>query len=120
MLYIWHAYSVPMESSVVSRGTIVHYTKGQRPPTYRFNLRVLLQDWIGTESWLSVFDSLAVKVLGFTANAYVAMTSDDERVAALSVLRGVRVRATIKKRINKDYVNYTASELEVLDEPFSL
>ena len=63
---------------------------------YRYNLRVLLQDWIGTESWVSVFDAVAVKLLGFTANAYVAMTSDEERSAALSVLRGVRVRATIK------------------------
>ncbi len=48
------------------------------------------------------------------------MTSDEERLAALSVLRGVRVRATIKQRNNNNYVNYNASELEVLDEAFSL
>ena len=48
------------------------------------------------------------------------MTSDEDRSAALSVLRGVRVMATIKKRINNNYVNYNASELEVLDEAFSL
>ena len=92
----------------------------QRSPMYRYNLRVLLQDWIGTESWVSVFDAVAVKLLGFTANAYVAMTSDEERSRALSVLRGVRVKATIKKRNNNNYVNYNASELEVLDEVFSL
>ena len=63
---------------------------------------------------------MAAKVLGFTANVYVAMMSDEDRSAALSVLRGVRVRATIKKRINNNYVNYNASELEVLDEGFSL
>ena len=48
------------------------------------------------------------------------MTSDEDRSAALSVLRGVGVMATIKKRINNNYVNYNASELEVLDEVFSL
>ena len=94
--------------------------KWQRSPTYRYNLRVLLRDWIGAETWVSVFNEVAEKVLGFSANAYVAMTSDEERSAALSVLRGVRVRATIKKRINNSYVNYNASELEVLDEAFSL
>ena len=61
-----------------------------------------------------------MKVLGFTANAYVAMMSDEDRSATLSVLRGVRVMAIIKKRINNNYVNYNASELEVLDEAFSL
>ena len=94
--------------------------KWQRSPTYRYNLRVLLQDWMGAETWVSVLNEVAAKVLGFSANAYVAMTSDEERSAALSVLRGVRVRATIKKRINNNYVNYNASELEVLDEAFSL
>ena len=64
--------------------------KRQRAPTYRYNLRVLLQDWIGTETWVAVG------------------------------AEGVRVRATIKKRINNNYVNYNASELEVLDEVFSL
>ena len=86
--------------------------KWQRSPTYRYNLRVLLQDWIGSEIWVSLFNE--------AANAYVAMTSDEDRSAALSVLRGVRVRATIKKRINNKYINYNESELEVLDEVFSL
>ena len=94
--------------------------KWQRAPTYRYNLRVLLQDWIGAEIWVSLFNEVAAKVLGFAANAYVAMTSDEDRSAALSVLRGVRVMATIKKRINNNYVNYNVSELEVLDEAFSL
>ena len=97
---------------------LVH--KWQRAPTYRYNLRVLLQDWIGAEIWVSLFNEVAAKVLGFAANAYVAMTSDEDRSAALSVLRGVRVMATIKKRINNNYVNYNVSELEVLDEAFSL
>ena len=42
------------------------------------------------------------------------------RCASLSLLKGARVMATIKKRINNDYVNYTVSELEVLDGAFSL
>ena len=71
----------------------------QRGPVYRYNLRVLLQDWIGTEIWVSLFNEVAAKVLGFTANSYVAMTSDEDRLVALSVLRGARVMSTIKKRI---------------------
>ena len=62
--------------------------KWQRAPTYRYNLRVLLQDWIGAEIWVTLFNEVAAKALGFTANAYVAMTSDEDRSAALSVLRG--------------------------------
>ena len=88
---------------------------------YRYNLRILLRDWVGSETWVSAFDAVATKVLGFNANAYVAMTSEDERSNALSVLRGTRVMATIKKRINNNYTNYTASVLEVLeDETLSL
>ena len=71
--------------------------KWQRAPVYRCNLRVLLQDWIGTEIWVSLFNEVAAKLLGFAANSYVAMTSDEDRSAALSVLRGTRVMATIKK-----------------------
>ena len=120
-------YVVYMACSQCPKG-VQHHNQGyycpvhkwQRSPTYRYNLRVLLQDWVGSETLVSVFDAVAVKVLGFTANAYVAMTSDEERSTALSVLRGVRVRATIKKRMNNNYVNYNASELEVLDEAFSL
>ena len=69
--------------------------KWQRSAMYRYNLRILLRDWIGSEAWDSAFDAVATKVLGFNANAYVAMTSEDERSNALSVLRGVRVMATI-------------------------
>ena len=56
-----------------------------------FALRVLLQDWIGTEMWVTLFNEMAAKALGFTTNSYVAMTSDEDRFASLSVLRGVRV-----------------------------
>ena len=92
----------------------------QRVPVYRFALRVLLSDWIGPEVWATVFNETTAKVLGFSANNYVAMTSDEERYAALSVLQGARVTATIKKRITNEHVNYTVSELEVLDGAFSL
>ena len=70
--------------------------------------------------WATVFNETAEKVLGFTANNYVAMTSDEERYSSLSLLRKARVIVTIKKRINNAYVNYTVSELEVLDDSFSL
>ena len=62
--------------------------KWQRAPVYRYKLRVLLQDWIGTEIWVSLFNEVAAKLLGFAANSYVAMTSDEDRSAALSVLSG--------------------------------
>ena len=48
------------------------------------------------------------------------MTSDEERCASLSLLRGARVTTTIKKRIKNDYVNFTVSQLEVLGGAFSL
>ena len=83
-------------------------------------MRVLLQDWFGIEIWVTLFNEMAANALGFTANSNVAMTSDEDRYASLSVLRGARVMATSKKRINNDYVNYTVSELEVLDGAFSL
>ena len=83
-------------------------------------MRVLLQDWIGKEIWVSLVNEVAAKLLSFAANSYVAMMSDEDRSAALSVLRGARVMATIKKRINNNYVNYNVSELEVLDGAFSL
>ena len=92
----------------------------QRGPVYRFALRVLLQDWIGTEIWVTLFNEMAAKALGFTANSYVAMTSDEDRLTSLSVLRGAHVMATIKKRITNEHVNNTVSELEVLDGAFSL
>ena len=92
----------------------------QRVPVYRFALRVLLQDWIGTEAWATLFGNVAAKAPGFSANSYVAMKSDEERYASLSLLRGARVMVTIKKRINNAYVSYTVSELEVLDGPLSL
>ena len=87
---------------------------------YRFALRVLLQDWIGTETWVTLFNEMAEKTLGFTANSYVAMTSDEDRLASLSVLRGSRFMATFKKRITNEHVNYTVTEVEVLDGSFSL
>ena len=70
--------------------------KWQRGPVYRYILRVLLHDWIGTEIWVSLFNEVTAKLLGFAANSYIAMTSDEDRSDALSVLRGARVMATIK------------------------
>ena len=55
----------------------------QRGPVYRFALRVLLQDWIGTETWITLFDEMAAKALGFTA------TSQLHRVRAGSARRSV-------------------------------
>ena len=61
------------------------------------------------------FYDLATKLLGFDANTYVGMKSDDERYAALSLFRnGLSIMVTIKKRVKDAYVNYTASELEVV------
>ena len=46
---------------------------------YKFALRILLADWIGSECWVTLFNEKAVQVLGFTGNAYMNMTSDAER-----------------------------------------
>ena len=66
------------------------------------------------ECWATLFNEKAVQVLGFTGNAYMNMTSDAERYAALEMLRGARVMVTIRKRVAGQYVNYTVSELEVV------
>ena len=49
----------------------------QRVPVYRFALRVLLSEWEGAEIWGVIFDEVATKVLGFDANTYVGMKSDE-------------------------------------------
>ena len=77
-------------------------------------LLILLADWIGSECLSTLFDEKAVQVLWFSANAYVAMASDAERYAALEMLRGARVLVTIRKRVTREYVNYTVSEMEVV------
>ena len=53
---------------------------------YRFAVRVLIADWEGCELWATIFDQTAAKFLGFSANAYVSMTSDAHRYAAFSLL----------------------------------
>ena len=86
----------------------------QRDPVYKFALRILLADWIRSECWVTLFNEKAVQVLGFTGNAYMNMTSDVERNAALEILRGARFLVTVRKRVAGQYVNYIMSELEVV------
>ena len=69
---------------------------------------------IGSVCWATLFNEKAVQVLGFTGNAYMSMTSDAERYAALEMLRGARVMVSIRKRVAGQYVNYNVSELEVV------
>ena len=97
-----------------NNGYVCPIHRWQRVPMYRFALRVLLQDGIGSECWVTLFNDKAVQVLGFTGNAYMSMTSDTERYAALDMLRGARVMVTIRKRVAGQNVNYTVSELEVV------
>ena len=97
-----------------NNGYVCPIHRWQRVPMYRFALRVLLQDWIGSECWVTLFNEKAVQVLGFTGNAYMSMTSDAERYAALDMLRGARVMVTIRKCVAGQYVNYIVSELEVV------
>ena len=87
----------------------------QPVPVYRFDLRMLLSDWLGGECWATVFNETAAEVLEFNADTYVSMTSMEERYASLSPLRGARVMAIINKRLKDAYVNYTVSKLEVID-----
>ena len=70
----------------------------QRVPVYRFALRILLSDWIGSECLSTVVDETAAKVLGFNANSYVAMTSDEERCASLLVRKMCRMSRCLRGR----------------------
>ncbi|MBL3529617.1 MAG: hypothetical protein JMN27_18200 [gamma proteobacterium endosymbiont of Lamellibrachia anaximandri] len=84
----------------------------QRECVYRFVLRLLLIDSNGSECWCTCFDENAVKILGFTANDYVALKTDEERYE--SMLRGSQVMVTIRKRVTKEYVNYNVAEIDVV------
>ena len=97
-----------------NNGYVCPIHRWQRGTLYKFALRILLQDAIGSEFWAELFNEKAVQVLGFTGNAYMSMTSDTERYAALEMLRGARVMVTIRRRVAGQYVNYTVSELEVV------
>ena len=86
----------------------------QRECVYRFVLRLLMIDSNGSECWCTCFDENAVKILGFTANDYVSMKTDEERYEAMSMLRGSQVMVTIRKRVTKEYVNYNVAEIDVI------
>ena len=97
-----------------NNGYVCPIHRWQRGQVYKFALRILLQDAIGSEVWATLFNDKAVQVLGFTGNAYMSMKSDAERYAALDMLRGAHVMVTIRKRVAGQYVNYTVSDLEVV------
>ena len=82
---------------------------------YIFALRLLFVDEIGSECWCTCFDENAVKILGFTANGYAALETDDERYAAMNILRGSQVMVNIRKRVTKEYVNYNVAEIDVIN-----
>ena len=86
----------------------------QRECMYRFVLRLLLIDSNGSECWCTCFDENAVKILGFTANDYVALETDEESYDSMSMLRGSQVMVTIRKRVTKEYVNYNVAEIDVI------
>ena len=81
----------------------------------RFALRVLLTDSIGCECWCSCFDTNAVKILGFTANDYALMDTDEQRYESMSTLRGSQVAVVIRKRVTGEYVNYIAEEINIIN-----
>ena len=97
-----------------NNGYVCPIHRWQRVPVYKFALRILLQDAIGSDCWATLFNEKVVQVLGFTGNAYMSMTSETERYAALSMLREARVMVSIRKRVAGQCVNYTVSELEVV------
>ena len=116
MPYILYASCQHCNKRVIQEhnGYVCHIHRWQRDPVYRFALRILLADWIGSEFWVTLFNEKAVQVLGFTGNAYINMSSDAERYAALEMLRGARVLVTVRKSVAGKYVNYSVSELEVV------
>ena len=114
--YVVYASCQPCTKRVIqeSNGYVCPIYRWQRVPVYRFALRILLADWIESECYSTLFNEKAVQVLWFSANAYWATTSDAERYEALEMLRGARVLVSIRKRVTREYVNYTVSELEVV------
>ena len=97
-----------------NNGYVCSMHRWKRFPVYRFALRILLADWIGSECWVTLFNEKAVQVLGFTGNAYMNMASGAGRYATLEMLRGACVMVTVRKRVAGEYVNYTVSDLEVV------
>ena len=81
---------------------------------YRFVMRLLLIDSNGCECWCTCYDENAVKIIGFTANDYVTLTTDEERYESMSALRGSPVMVTIRKRVTKEYVNYNVAEIDIV------
>ena len=81
---------------------------------YRFVLRLLLTDSHGSECWCTCFDKNAVKMLGFTANDYVALATDEQRYESMSSLRGSQVMVVIGKRVSKEYVNYNVTDIDIV------
>ena len=97
------------------RGNVCPIHGYQQGCVYRFALRLLFVDEIGSESWCTCFDENAVKILGFTANDYAVLETDDARYASMNILRGSQVMVTIRKRVTKEYVNYNVAEIDVIN-----
>ena len=105
----------PKRVSEKGNGSVCPIHGNQRGCVYRFALRLLFVDEIGSECWCACFEENAVKILGFTANGYAALETDDERYAAMNILRGSQVMVTIRKRVTKEYVNYNVAEIDVIN-----
>ena len=87
----------------------------QRIPTFRFATRMLLIDWKGDHLWTNAFDDCIRKLLPVDADTYAPLTTDDERLEAMTKhVHGVSVKTTIKKQIGGYYVNYIVTKLEVM------
>ena len=110
--YVFYAACLKCSKRVSNHVCPVH--GHQRECVYRLVLRVLMIDSNGSECWCTCFDENAVKILGFTANDYVALETDEERYDSMSMLRGSQVMVTIRKRVTKEYVNYNVVEIDVI------
>ena len=111
--YVFYNVCPKCPKRVVKRVCPVHGY--QRERDYRFALRLLLRDSVGSEYCCTCFDEKAVKILGFTAKDYVKKETAEERYESMSTLRGSRVMVVIKKRVSKEYVNYTLEEIDIVD-----
>ena len=104
----------PKRVSEKGNGHVCSVHGYQRECVYRFTLRLLMIDSICSECWCTCFDENAVKILGFTANDYVSLKTDEERYEPMSMLRGSQVMVVIRKRMTKGYVNYNVAEIDVI------
>ena len=85
----------------------------QRLPTYHFATRLMLTDTT-TDLWVTALDVSVEKLLSFDGNMFESPYGEEQRYEDMSIIRGERVRANIRKSRKGPYVNCKLSNVEVV------